>query len=270
MTDAERRQRAEEIFTDTHSRYMKNWAVISSLRQFRDAALEGAAQLLTEQHAAFVNLFRTEPEYRRIFTNPEQPVPENILQILQTQMTEGVIINAHAAIDASSLVMAQSILDDCAWSYLKVCALIAPEDWRGQIDARKVDLKTVREQSYEDLRDGLIQARVDQIERESVLVKIDLLFSLCKPPADYAPLNNYAYDRARLVRIDGERHAVIHENGFVTPLPTIEEDLDYISKTAWFVMGLVNQKHGLRIDPRRFMGVQMATPQEVPEPPAVQ
>lgn len=54
MTDAERRQRAEEIFTDTHSRYMKNWAVISSLRQFRDAALEGAAQRLTEQHAAFV------------------------------------------------------------------------------------------------------------------------------------------------------------------------------------------------------------------------
>ncbi len=53
-------------------------------------------------------------------------VPEDILQILQTQMTEGVIINAHAAIDASSLVMAQSILDDFAWSYLKVCALIAP------------------------------------------------------------------------------------------------------------------------------------------------
>lgn len=267
MTNAERRQHAEEIFTDTHSRYMKNWAVISSLRQFRDAALEGAAQRLAEQHAALVNLFRTEPEYRRIFTNLDQPVPENLLQILQTQMTEGVIINAHAAIDASSLVMAQSILDDCAWSYLKVCALVAPEDWCGQIDARKIDLRLVRERSYEDLRDGLIQARVDQIERESVLVKIDLLFALCSPPADYAPLNNYAYDRARLERVDGERHAVIHENGFVTALPTIEEDLDYISKTAWFVMGLVNQKHGLQIDPRRFMGAQGAISQQAPGSP---
>jgi hypothetical protein len=266
VTEAERRQRAEEIFTDTHSRYMKNWAVITSLRQFRDAGLEGAAQRLTEQHAAFVNLFRTEPEYRRIFTNPEKPISENIAQLLRIKMTEGVINSAHAAIDASSIVMAQSILDDCSWSYLKVCALVAPEDWCGQVDARKIDLKSVRERSYEDLRDGLIQARVDQIERESVLIKIDLLFALCRPPADYTPLNNYAYDRARLERIDGERHAVIHENGFLMPLPTIEVDLDYISKSAWFVMGLVNQKHGLRINPRRFMRVQVPTPLEVPEP----
>jgi hypothetical protein len=270
MTDEERRQRAEEIFTDTHSRYMKNWAVIDSLRQFRDAALEGAAERLTEQHAAFVNLFRTEPDYRRIFTNPDRPIPENILQIIQTQMTQRVIINAHAAIDASSIVMAQSILDDCAWSYLKVCAMIAPEDWRNQIDARKVDLKTVREQKYEDLRDGLIQARLDQIERESIFVKIDLLFGLCHPPANYAPINNYTYDRGRLERIDGERHTVIHENGFTTPLPTIGEDLEFISKTAWFVMGLVNQKHGLRIDPRRFMNLPTATPQEVQPPLAPQ
>lgn len=266
MTEAERRKRAEEMFTDTHSRYMKNWAVISSLRQFRDAALEGAAQRLTEQHDAFVDLFRTEPAYRRIFTNPEQPVPENILQILQAHMTEGVIVNAYAAINASCIVMAQSILDDCAWSYLRVCSLIAPDDWQAQVDARKIDLKSVREQSYEDLRDGLIQARVDQIERESLLTKIDLLFALCRPPADYAPLNNYLYDRARLERIDGERHAVIHGNGFVTPLPMIEDDLDYISKSAWFVMGLVNQRHDLQIDPRRFMGVQTGRSLQVPEP----
>jgi len=249
---------------------MKNWAVISSLRQFRNAALQSAAERLAEQHAAFVDLFRTEPAYRRIFTNPERPVPENILQMLQTQMTEGVLLNAHAAIDASSIVMAQSILDDCAGSYLKVCSVIAPEDWRDKVDAKKVDLKSVRERSYDDLRDELIRARIDQIERESVLTKIDLLFSLCTPPVDYAPLNNYAYDRARLERIDGERHAVIHGNGFVTPLPTIEEDLDYISKSAWFVMGLVNQKHGLQIDPRRFMGVQTATPLEVLQPQATQ
>jgi hypothetical protein len=34
---------------------------------------------------------------------------------------------------------------------------------------------------------------------------------------------------------------------------TIEEGLDYISKTAWFVMGLVNQKHGLRIYANAFV-----------------
>jgi hypothetical protein len=252
MTDAERRERAEAVFTDTHSRYMKNWTVTISLRQFRDAAFQAAAEQLAEQHAAFVGLMNTDPNYRRMFTNPDQPIPEAILRTFQSRMTEGVVLNAHAAIDAASIVMAQSILDDCAWSYLKVCAMVAPEDWQAQIDARKIDLKAVREQKYEDLRDGVIEARLEHIGRESVLVKIDLLFSLCRPPADYAPINNYAYDRDRLERIDRARHGIIHENGFGTPLPMIDEDLEFISKSAWFVMGLVNQKYGLQLDMRRL------------------
>lgn len=270
MTDAERSQRAQEMFTDTHSRYTKNWTVIISLRQFRDAALNAAAEQLAEQHAAFVGSMNTNPRYRGIFTNPEQPIGEEILRTIQTQMTEGVVLNAHAAIDAASIIMAQSILDDCAWSYLKVCAMIAPEDWRTQIDARKIDLKAVREQKYEDLRDGLIEARLEQIGRESVLVKIDLLFALCRPPTDYAPMNNYAYDRDRLERIDKTRHTIIHENGFTTPLDMIEEDLEFISKTAWFVMGLANQKYDLRLEMRRFLHLQTPTPHEVPPPSAEQ
>jgi hypothetical protein len=226
------------------------------------------ADQLAAKHASFVNFFRTDPDFRRILAPPAQAVPEEILRKIQIQMTEGVINNAHTAIDATSIVMAQSILDDCAWSYLKVCAMIAPEDWQNQIDARKIELKAVREQKYEDLRDGLIQMRLEQIERESVLVKIDLLFALCHPPAEYAPLNNYAYDRDRLERIDKARHAIIHEDGFTTPLSTIEEDLDFISKTAWFVMGLVNQKYGLQIDPTRFMNQQIETPQEMSPPAA--
>jgi hypothetical protein len=258
------------MFTDTHSRYMKNWTVIISLRDFRDAALQPATEQLAEQHAALVGLMNTDPTRRRIFTNPEQPIPETVLRTIQTHITEGVVLNAHAAIDAASIVMAQSILDDCAWSYLKVCALVAPEDWRTQIDARKIELKAVREQKYEDLRDGMIEARLEQIGRESVLVKIDLLFALCRPPTDYAPMNNYAYERDRLERIDKARHTIIHENGFVTSLATIEEDLVFISKTAWFVMGLVNHKYGLRLDMRRLMNPQTPTPQEVPPPSAAQ
>lgn len=40
---------------------------------------------------------------------------------------------------------------------------------------------------------------------------------------------------------------MIHENGFGTPLPTLEEDLPYLEKTRWFLMDLVNKKHGLMI-----------------------
>jgi hypothetical protein len=44
-----------------------------------------------------------------------------------------------------------------------------------KIDARKLDLKAVRDQKYEDLRAELIDARLEQIEREPVLIKIGIL-----------------------------------------------------------------------------------------------
>jgi hypothetical protein len=67
------------------------------------------------------------------------------------------------------------------------------------------------------------------------------------------------------LRIDKDRHGIIHQSAFNTALPNVEDDLLYISKTAWFIMGLVNQRYGLRIDMRRFMKLQTPTPEEQPE-----
>ena len=55
----------EELFTDTHNRYMKNWTVIISLRQFVDAS-----------------------------------APYELRAFMEAQLTQGVMTSAHAAIDA--------------------------------------------------------------------------------------------------------------------------------------------------------------------------
>jgi hypothetical protein len=251
---------AEELFTDTFGRYQKNWTVIISLRQFVDATRPFAELALGAQHADWLELIATDPEYKKIFGKDDKPVSQELREFMQNQITQGVMTSAHAAVDAASIVFAQSILDDSAWSYLKVCAMVDPAAWEDLIDAKKIDIKTMREKKYEDIRKELIQAKLDQLGRESLLVKIDLLFKLCTPPKGYSPMNNYEYDRTRLERIDGERHGMIHENGFGTPLPTVPEDLEYMSKTAWFLMGLVNQKHGLRLDMQRMMNLPTATP----------
>jgi len=207
----------------------------------------------------------TDPEYSKIFSGGDKPLSAEVRQMIQGFITETVITNANAAVDATSIVFAQSILDDCAWSYLKVCAMVCPDDWESLIDAKKVDLRTMREQKYEAIRAELIEAKLNQLERESLITKIDLLFSLCRPPTDYAPIGHYQYDRERLLRIDKDRHGIIHQSAFNTALPNVEDDLLYISKTAWFIMGLVNQRYGLRIDMRRFMKLQTPTPEEQPE-----
>lgn len=257
---------AEELFTETFRRFNNNWNVIRAIRQFLAVTGSIAPLAMQEYHAGQMEMLSANPDFRKVFGEVDKPMNPDLMNLLQTQVTQLVLSSASAAIDAASLVFAQSIVDDAAWSYLKVCAMVDPVAWEGQVDDRKVGVKDLKAKSYEDIRAELIEAQLKQIGRESLLTKIDLLFKLCPPPKDFAPLNNYTYDRSRIEKIDGQRHNMVHENGFGTPLPTLEEDLKYLNKTAWFLMGLVNKKHGLMLSMRQYLNLQTATPQEVTPP----
>jgi hypothetical protein len=66
----------------------------------------------------------------------------------------------------------------------------------------------------------------------------------------FAPIDNYIFDRGRLEAIDNQRHRIIHANGLKkTQLTNIDDDLEYVKKTSYYLMGLVNQKYGVRIHP---------------------
>lgn len=81
---------------------------------------------------------------------------------------------------------------------------------------------------------------------------------VCTPPKDFAPINNYVYDRARLLAIDEARHPIIHRDGMGKPIPNIDEDLEYIAKTANFLMGLVNQKYGVQLNVLKVMNLPIS------------
>jgi hypothetical protein len=208
----------------------------------------------------------TELDFRRIFGDADKPTDPEVLSFIQTQITQMVLNNASTAIDAASLVFAQSILDDAAWSYLKVCATADPAAWEYMFENKQVSVKDFKTKAFEQVRADFIEDRLKQFGRESLLTKISLLFKLCSPPKDYAPMNNYQYNEDRLKTIDGQRHRIIHENAAGTPLPTLADDLEYLQKTAWFLMGLVNQKYKLKIDMRQYFNLQAVTPQEATPP----
>jgi hypothetical protein len=257
---------AEEQFLETFRRFNNNWNLVLSLRQFRTATDSIAPLALQEYHAGLMEAAATEPDFRRIFGDADKPTDPEVLSFIQTQITQMVLNNASTAIDAASLVFAQSILDDAAWSYLKVCATADPAAWEYMFENKQVSVKDFKTKAFEQVRADFIEDRLKQIGRESLLTKISLLFKLCSPPKDYAPMNNYQYNEDRLKTIDGQRHRIIHENAAGTPLPTLADDLEYLQKTAWFLMGLVNQKYKLKIDMRQYFNLQTATPQEVTPP----
>ena len=189
--------------------------------------------------------------YKKLIVKPdgaETGWGDDVKNMLRTGMTESAITNASTAIDAASIVFAQSILDDCALSYLRVSALANPADWDSIIQGKKVAYSSLGKPA-EDIRTELIHDKLEQLERESLLKKVDLLFILCPPPRNYSPIDNYAFDRDRLEEIDERRHGIIHRNGMTESLTNIEDDLEFISKTANFLMGLVNQKYDVRLNP---------------------
>ena len=246
---------AEDVFSETFGRFLKNWSVIISLRQVADVALPIAEEALAGIHGDFVERVAIDPEYKKIFINLDgkvAPLSDKAKELIRTAMTQGVITSARSAMDASSLVFAQSILDDCAWSFCRVCALAAPQDWEKLIDGKKIDLEAVRAKTPDVIRNELIEAKLSQLERQSLLTKVDLLLRLCPPPQDFAPIGNYAFDRQRLEGIDNGRHRIIHSNGFGEALANVEEDLEFVLKTANFLMSLVNQKYGVQLHPLKI------------------
>ena len=190
-----------------------------------------------------------------------------LVNLLRSQVAHLVLSSASAAIDAASLVFAQSIVDDAAWSYLKVCATVDPAAWEGQIDDRKVGVKDLKAKSYEDIRAELIELGSSRLVANHSSQNRPHVPSSAPAEGFRAAQQLRSHDRSEIEKIDGQRHNMIHENGFGTPLPTLEEDLEYLKKTAWFLMGLVNKKHGLMIGMRRVVfRLQTVTPQEAPPP----
>jgi hypothetical protein len=126
--------------------------------------------------------------------------------------------------------------------------LRAPQTADPIISEKKVSYIALSESTPAAIREELIHDKLEQLERESLLKRVYLLFRLCSPPASFAPINNYAYDRDRLEKIDLARQAIIHKDGLGKPVASIDADLEFISKTANYLMALVNQKYGVQLN----------------------
>ena len=243
---------AEELFTEVLARRVHAEAVINSFREVAKAGLPSAAKVLSIRYAAFMQYMLTDEQYDKLFLDKEKFIASGSADLMASQMTEKAIRNANVSVDAASIVFAHAVVDDAALSYLKVTFLAAPAEWEGFVENKKVELRELKSKDPNRVFEEASLRKLEDLEWESLPKKLDLLHALCKPPQKFAPVNSYTYDRGRIERIDKLRHDLIHGAAFGQELAAAEGDLDYLLRTHSYMLSLVNERYGLRVDPLKM------------------
>lgn len=249
MAAAFRMSAAEILFNDALARCFTRWNLILSFRITSAAGLATARQRIATEKVTFVNDLLHRPEYDKILIDKQEFFKEHPPEQIVQQMTDATIELAQIAGDAASIVFTQSVLDGAAFDYCRVTALIAPTEWEPTVSQRRMKLADLRDMNYNQILESKLAEYFEQLDRESLLKKADLLLARCRPPEKWSPMENYAYDRQRLERLDQYRHDLIHGEGLGKGLASAEEETEFMMKTAMYFMGLVNLRYGLKINP---------------------
>jgi hypothetical protein len=239
----------ELLFNQIFTRWINREGFIRSFRRTSLTAMKEATRTIEKENARFVDELMTDPDLEKLFFDKaaffETMPPDKIVEFM-TQMT---VSQAQIAVDAASIVFAHSFVDGAVLDYCRVTALVAPRDWESVIDQRQVPLSDVRAANYEQILKRKLDEFFAQLERESLLRKMDHLFARCKPPEKWSAMHGYVFDRERLEKLDRYRQEVIHGNGPVQALADAGAEVDYLMRVTLFSQGSVNLRYGLRLDP---------------------
>ena len=115
-------------------------------------------------------------------------------------------------------------------------------------------LELVKALGYSAVLLAKIDAELTALEKESLLKKIDRLFSICQPEKGFNPFTRpFKFDRDRLVRFDQIRHGIVHGGLLEGDLDFSDDDLLFLMDIAHFLTALVNLRFGTRMDPATFL-----------------
>ncbi|MEZ5490259.1 MAG: hypothetical protein R3F50_08060 [Gammaproteobacteria bacterium] len=242
---------AEELFSNTFGSVTTRFTGILSLRKIAGLGILAVTPALYEEWMGFaVDLFHG-PESDKFFHDKDAGLKVlGGVDNLGQQLVENEIRTFTAAIDAASLVFAHSIVDGAVLDYLRVTYAHSKESWLPFVANKNIKISDMTQKDNDTLIAEKIEALLDELDRQPLLVKSDRLFQICKPEADFNPIVNFRFDKDRLEQLGELRHKVVHGSGVVGTLPNGDDDISFLWSTANYYMSLVNMRFDTKIDPR--------------------
>jgi hypothetical protein len=247
---------AERSFTHLYWWIQNRFTVVYAFRRVGELGLPYARPHLLEEWRAFTTRLAEGPDLERFVGNTTEFLKlAGGVNGMARELADSQISHATLAVDAASLVFAHSIADHVATECLRITALVAPEDWEQSVAERKVSLGSLKGETYESRLTESLRRYLAEVERWYLPRKIQRLFEVCKPPDDYCFVRGYRYDSERLVRLDSLRVHIVHKAEPIPHVPSCEGEISFLLNTCLHLMGLVNQRYGVKVQPHLLPGV---------------
>ena len=168
---------------------------------------------------------------------------------LANEMGQASMETYAGAIKAASVVFWHSVLDAVTLDLCQVTTIVAPEAWDFEVGRKTVPLDNVRSSNYVDLRSRALRKRLEELDRESVVKKIEILYKCCGIEKIWSSVEGYSFDLTRVQQIDGRRHEIVHGNGLMAVSKINEADIDYLASTARHLCVMVAVHFSLKFAP---------------------
>ena len=240
---------AEKLCNRAYFLFIKLFTQIQSFRETAYCDTEAIRDRLLEKALPFSSEFFTKPENDRFFIDRQGAIdaiggPSGLAETLTRQS----INNFKLSVDAASIVFAHSIIDGLAFNLCNVTVIADPEYWENKVIDKKDTLNNFKTKSYKDILKEFIDRYLDDLDRKSLITKIDHLFSVCKPKPG-SIIDNYKYDKEFLEQIDKLRHDIVHGDKINTEIPEITSYIKYMEQTGSYITLLLCDRFNFKLDP---------------------
>lgn len=252
---------AEVLFSEAHGRTMRAWSTVSIFRQVVQAGFAAAVRAREFETAHLYDLVISDPDYMKLLTDVEgfrKAMPkEKFVELGVSQSAQ----TATNLVNAATILFGHSMVDGAAFDFCRVTALHAPQDWEPDLLNKQVPLSWIREQPFDEIRRLKLEDFLRELEMKSLKDKIDRLHARCRPERGWSPMTDYVFDLERIERLDLLRQDIVHGNALGQPIENVVAEFEYMNRTCWYFMGLVNMRYGLMLDPYRILGQRVESSQ---------
>ena len=240
----------ERLYGRLFYRTATAWGPLITFRRTAAIGLQAALPRLQRDASAGVDWLLS-GEMEHIFVDKAAFIAAQAPDVLRAQMYQANLRDFTATVDAASLVFAHSILEELAMDAIRVALAVAPADFHPRVANKTAKLTEFLTRGIDAVVTEKLHEWLEQVGRESLLRKVDLLYELTRPPTGFRPLlNDYVYERARLETFDAARHKVVHE--LAPPAiqgAILDGEIAYLGDTSRSFVALLHQRYGLRVHP---------------------